>query len=79
MDGTDLRVRLCREEREEVVGSLAFLDLPDGRPGGPDAGEAGACKRAMSTIRKWMRDLCFRCCAINWLSMTRITMLTSMV
>ena len=25
----------------------------------------GACKRAMSTIRKWMRDLCFRCCAIK--------------
>jgi hypothetical protein len=41
MDGADLGVRLRREEREDVVGGLAFLDLPDGRPVGPDAGEAG--------------------------------------
>jgi len=31
-----------REEREEGVGRLAFLDLGTGRPVGPDAGEAGA-------------------------------------
>ncbi len=41
VDGADLGVRLRREERVEVVGRLAFLDLPDGRPVGPDAGEAG--------------------------------------
>ena len=41
MDSTDLGVRLCRQERVDVVRGLAFLDLPDGRPVGPDAGEAG--------------------------------------
>ena len=41
MDGADLGVRLRRQEREEVVGGLAFLDLPDRSPVGPDAGEAG--------------------------------------
>jgi hypothetical protein len=41
VDGTNLRVWLRREERGDVVGGLAFLDLPDGRPIGPDAGEAG--------------------------------------
>jgi hypothetical protein len=41
VDGADLGVRLRCEERVEVVGGLAFLDLPDGRPVGPDAGEAG--------------------------------------
>ena len=41
VDGADLGVRLRREEREEVIGGLAFLDLPDRRPVGPDAGEAG--------------------------------------
>jgi len=38
MDSADLGVRLCREEREDVVGGLAFLDLPDRRPVGPGAG-----------------------------------------
>ena len=41
MDGANFGVRLGREEREDVVGGLAFLDLPDRRPVGPDAGEAG--------------------------------------
>ena len=41
MDGADFGVRLCREESEEVVGRLAFLDLADGGPVGPDAGETG--------------------------------------
>jgi len=41
MDRADLGVRLRRQERVEVVGRLAFLDLPDRRPVGPDAGEAG--------------------------------------
>jgi hypothetical protein len=41
VDGADLGVRLRREEREDVVGRLTFLDLPNGRPVGPDAGEAG--------------------------------------
>ena len=40
VDSADLGVRLRREERVEVVGGLAFLDLPDGGPVGPDAGEA---------------------------------------
>jgi hypothetical protein len=40
VDGADLGVRLGREERENVVGGLGFLDFPDGRPIGPDAGEA---------------------------------------
>ena len=39
--GADLGVRLRREERVEVVDRLAFLDLPNGRPVRPDAGEAG--------------------------------------
>src|SRR6185436_7286548 len=41
VDGTYLGVRLRCEERIEVVGGLAFLDLPDRRPVGPDAGETG--------------------------------------
>jgi hypothetical protein len=41
MDGADLGVRIRGEERVEVVGGLAFLDLPDRCPVGPDAGEAG--------------------------------------
>jgi hypothetical protein len=41
VDGGDFGVRLRREERVEVVSRLAFLDLPDRRPVGPDAGEAG--------------------------------------
>lgn len=41
MDGADLGVRLRREERVEIIGRLTFLDLPDRRPVGPDAGEAG--------------------------------------
>src|SRR5260370_40783255 len=41
MDGPGFGVRLRREEREDVVGGLAFLDLPDRRPVGPDAGKAG--------------------------------------
>ena len=41
MDGTDLGIRLSCEEGEDVVGRLAFLDLPDRRPIRPDAGEAG--------------------------------------
>lgn len=41
VDGTNLGIRLCREERVKVVSRLAFLDLPDRRPVGPDAGEAG--------------------------------------
>ena len=41
VDGANLGVRFGRQEREDVVGGLAFLDLPDGRPVGPDAGEAG--------------------------------------
>jgi ribosomal protein S27AE len=41
VDGADLGVRLRREERVEVVGRLAFLDLPDGGPVSPDAGKAG--------------------------------------
>jgi hypothetical protein len=41
VDSVDLGVRLGREEREDVIGGLAFLHFPDGRPVGPDAGEAG--------------------------------------
>jgi hypothetical protein len=41
VDGADLGVRLRREEREDVVGGLAFRDLPDGCLVGPDASEAG--------------------------------------
>src|ERR1700704_48127 len=41
VDGADLGVRLRRKKSEEVVVSLAFLDLPNGGPVGPDAGEAG--------------------------------------
>jgi hypothetical protein len=41
VDRADLSVRLRRQEREDVVRSLALLDLPDRRPVGPDAGEAG--------------------------------------
>ena len=41
MDGGHLVAWLGREERVEVVGRLAFLDLLDGRLVGPDAGEAG--------------------------------------
>ena len=41
MNGADLGVRLGREKRKQVVCRFAFLDLPDGRPVGPDAGEAG--------------------------------------
>ncbi len=41
MDGADFGVRLRREEREDVVGGLAFFNVADGRPVGPDAGEAG--------------------------------------
>jgi hypothetical protein len=41
MDSANFRVRLRREEREEVVGGLAFLHLPYRRPVGPDAGNAG--------------------------------------
>jgi hypothetical protein len=41
VDGADLGVRLRRQEREYVVGGLAFLDLADRRPVGPDAGVAG--------------------------------------
>jgi hypothetical protein len=40
VDGADLGVRLRREERVEIVGGFAFLDLPDGGPVSPDAGEA---------------------------------------
>src|ERR1700733_4441077 len=40
MDCSDLGVRLRRQERVEVVGGLAFLDLPDRCPVGPDAGKA---------------------------------------
>jgi hypothetical protein len=41
VDRADLSVRLRRQEREDVVRSLALLDLPDRRPVAPDAGEAG--------------------------------------
>ncbi len=41
VDRADFGVRLRREKRVDVVGGLAFLDLPDRRPVGPDAGEAG--------------------------------------
>jgi hypothetical protein len=41
VDGADFGVRLRREERKDVVGGLAFLDLPYRCPVGPDAGEAG--------------------------------------
>ena len=41
MDGTDLGVWLGGQECVDVVGGLALFDLPDGRPIGPDAGEAG--------------------------------------
>jgi hypothetical protein len=34
-------VRVRGEERVQVVAGLAFLNLPDGRPVGPIAGEAG--------------------------------------
>ena len=39
--GADDAVRLGGEEGEQVVGGLAFLDLPDRRPARPDAGEEG--------------------------------------
>jgi hypothetical protein len=55
MDGADLRVRLRREEREDVVGGLAFLNLADGRPVGPDAGEAG--EGALSSSANQMSPL----------------------
>ena len=41
VDSAHLGVRLRCQERVEVVGSLAFLDLPDRCPVGSDAGEAG--------------------------------------
>ena len=41
MDGADLGVRLRRQERVKIVDGLAFPNLPDGRPIGPQAGEAG--------------------------------------
>src|ERR1700731_946085 len=41
VDGADLRVRLRRQERVDIVGGLALLDLPNRRPVGPDADEAG--------------------------------------
>jgi hypothetical protein len=50
VDGTDLGVRLRRQKRVEVVGGLAFLDLPDRRPAGPDAGEAGRQLAGRSVI-----------------------------
>jgi hypothetical protein len=57
VDGADLCVRLRREEREDVVGGLAFLDLPDGRPvmsiaGKKPAKEAAAKKPAVKPQRK---------------------------
>ena len=48
MDGADLSVRLGCEECVEVVGGLAFLDLPDRCPIGPDAGKAGEGARVVS-------------------------------
>jgi hypothetical protein len=49
MDGVDLGVRFRREERKDVAGRLALLDLLRGCPIGPDAGEAdeGAARRAI--------------------------------
>jgi hypothetical protein len=47
MDGVDLGVRLRRQERVDVVGGLAFFDLPDRCPVGPDAGEAGEGARVI--------------------------------
>jgi hypothetical protein len=41
MDGTDLGVRLRREGCEKVVGCLAFLHLPYGRPVCLDTSKAG--------------------------------------
>jgi hypothetical protein len=41
MDRPDLGIRLGCQECVEVVGGLAFLDLPDRCPVGPGAGEAG--------------------------------------
>jgi hypothetical protein len=41
MDGAYLDVRFGGEEREDIVGCLALIDVPDGCPAGLDAGEAG--------------------------------------
>jgi hypothetical protein len=41
MDGADFDVRLSRQECVEVIGGLTFLDLSDGGPVSPYAGEAG--------------------------------------
>lgn len=41
MDGEDFGIRIRRQESIEVVGGLAFLDLPDRGPFGPNAREAG--------------------------------------
>jgi hypothetical protein len=41
MDSAHLSIRLRRQEGVEVVRGLAVFDLPDRRPVGPDAGEAG--------------------------------------
>lgn len=49
MDGAELGVELRREKREDVIGGFAFLDLPDRRPIGPDAGEAGEEARLVET------------------------------
>jgi len=41
VDGADLCGWLRCQEREDVVGRLTFLDLPNGRPVSPDPGKAG--------------------------------------
>jgi hypothetical protein len=41
VNGADLGFRLRGQKRIEIVRGLAFLDLPDRSPVGPDAGEAG--------------------------------------
>jgi len=41
VDGADLVVGIRRQECVKVIGLLAFLHLPNRRPVGPNAGEAG--------------------------------------
>jgi phosphoglycolate phosphatase-like HAD superfamily hydrolase len=46
MDSADLGVRLCCEKRVEIVGGLAFFDLPDGRAQMP-------AKQARKEMEEW--------------------------
>jgi hypothetical protein len=48
MDGADLGVRVRRLECVEVISRFAFLDFPDRRPVGPEAGEAARGPNQMS-------------------------------